>query len=99
MIEKTYILVFQEDVGMTTDEMKPFADTLKDGERLFRLDHNVAFLQTADDVETLTKRLHSGPLSKGYFFVADISDTSRAGNMVPRFWDILHNKDKLTPVA
>jgi len=96
MTPRTYILVFQENLESSTDEMKLFADALDEGERLFRFDYNVAFLQSAKDVEALTQRLRSSPLNKTFFFIADITDASRAGNMVPAFWDILHYRDKLT---
>jgi len=99
MTHRTYILVFRENVSNNTDELKPFADALDEGERLFRFDYNIAFLQTDQDVEALTTRLRAGQLSETYFFLADITDSSRAGNMVPVFWDILHNHDKLSPVA
>jgi len=96
MTLRTYILVFQENLETRTDEMKLFADALNEGERLFRFDYNVAFLQSTKDVEALTQRLRASPLNKTLFFISDITDASRAGNMVSAFWDILHHGDKLT---
>lgn len=99
MIQRTYILVFRENFGTGTDAMKAIADALNEGERLFRFDENVGFLQTTQDIEMLMERLRSGPLGKTFFFMADITDASRAGNMVPIFWDILHQQDNLSTAA
>lgn len=95
MKRRTYLLVFQENALNRGDELKPFADALDEGERLFRFDYNVAFLQSFQNVETLTERLRNGALADAYFFLADVTDTSRAGNMVPKFWDILRGQGEL----
>lgn len=100
MTRRTYILVFRENSLRDEEELKSLADVLDEGEKLFRFDYNVAFLQTGQDVETLTARLRNGRLSEdNLFFLADITKTARAGNMAPSFWDLLRNQDNLIAAA
>jgi hypothetical protein len=100
MKRRTYILVLRNDSTKAIDLLKAFSESmLEDGDIFFRLDYNVAFFQSLHDVETLTARLRKIGLTGAYFFLADITDTSRAGNMVPEFWDMLHGTGMRTPAA
>jgi hypothetical protein len=97
---RTYILVLYNNpcTGRLTNDLRPLADLINIGDKLLTFDNNVAFLQTAQDVDTLTTRLNAGPLSNMQFFLADITNANRAGNMFPVAWDFLLNKDQLSPV-
>lgn len=99
MTRKPYILVFSAEKAWLLADAKPLAKVLDVGDRMYALDGNIAFLYTAQDVETLTQRLRAGPIGEGQFFVADISNSSRAGNMTPKFWDFLRSRGVLTPAA
>jgi len=90
MRPRTYILVFRETSAGRADDMKRIVDVLDQGDRLFAFDVTTAFIETRQNVESLTAQLRGGPLRDALFFLADITDTSRAGNMVPAFWDMLH---------
>lgn len=99
MTQRTYILVFRERSVYDNINFMAFGNALKEGERLFGFDDNVVFLQSSESIETLTKRLRSIGLDNTHFFLADITDANRAGEMVPSFWDILHQKDNLNTAA
>lgn len=100
MTRRTYILVLYKNRATDiADDIKPIVDHLNPGDTGFAFDNNVAFLQTAQDIETLTTRLNASPMSNMQFFLADITNANRAGNMFPVVWDFLHNKDQLSPVA
>ncbi|MGO9675308.1 MAG: hypothetical protein ACLPSF_14265 [Methylocella sp.] len=100
MTRRTYIVVFRENSLRDADQLKFLADALDEGEKLFCFDFNIAFLQTRQNVETLTARLRAGRLGQSdLFFLADITNSPRAGNMVPAFWNLLHNQDKLVAVS
>jgi len=99
MTRRTYILVLYKNRATDiADDIKPIVDHLDPGDSGFAFDNNVAFLNTAQDVATLTKYLNAGPLSNMQFFLADITNADRAGNMFPVIWDFLHKKDELSPV-
>jgi len=97
---RSYILVFRNNQNEKLDVLEEFKEgVLEQGDVIFLLDHNVVFLKSVHNVETLTARLRERALTNAYFFLADITDTSRAGNMVPPFWDILHGTGARTPAA
>jgi hypothetical protein len=100
MRRRTYILVLRDDSTKAIDLLEALSDNmLENGDIFFRFDYNVAFFQSVHDVETMTARLQKTGLASAYFFLADITDTSRAGNMVPAFWDMLHGTGTRTPAT
>ncbi|HMK90880.1 MAG TPA: hypothetical protein VK446_14760 [Methylocystis sp.] len=99
MTRKLYILVFSAERVWVLADAKPLAKVLDVDDKMYILDGNIVFLYTAQDVEALTQRLRAGPVGEGQFFIADISESSRAGNMAPKFWDLLRSKETLTPAA
>ncbi|MGJ0451928.1 MAG: hypothetical protein ACR65T_01660 [Methylocystis sp.] len=99
MNRKVYILVFSPDAAWVHTEAKPIAGILNDGDGIYVLDGNILFLKTAQNVETLTERLKSSLTGKAQFFLADVSETARAGNMAPKFWSYLREAETLAPAA
>jgi hypothetical protein len=98
MTRKAYILVFSSR-STVFDDAKALAKILDEGDKMYAFDGNVVFLFTAQTVDSLTERLRAGPIGEGQFFLADVGDTSRAGNMTPKFWSLLHSVDELSSAA
>lgn len=104
MTHKTYLLVISNLTAPTAERLDPLAHfsvlkVLEPGDSAYVFDWNMIFINSNQDVEALTERLRAGPIRDGQFFLADIGDVSRAGNMTPSFWDFLRSKDKLTSAA
>jgi hypothetical protein len=99
MTRKVYILVFSPDATWVLTDAKPIAGVLDEGDGLYALDGNILFLKTAQNVEALTERLKSGPIGEGQFFLADVTEAARAGNMAPKFWSYLRETEALAPAA
>jgi hypothetical protein len=74
-------------------------DVLDFGDSAYALDSNIIFISTEKNIEALTEKIRASRIGGEHFFVADIGDTSRAGNMTPKFWDFLRSKDALTSAA
>ncbi len=99
MKRRTYLLVFRENDQTKIDLPKELESAIEFGDVLFRFDYNVAFVQSKQNVQALTERLRKTQLGDAYFFLADVTDTSRAGNMVPSFWDMIRDPSKLVAAS
>lgn len=99
MTRKAYILVFSPDAAWVLMDAKPIAAVLDEGDGLYALDGNILFLRTSQQLEALTERLKASPIGKTQFFLADITETARAGNMTPKFWSYLRATETLAPAA
>src|SRR5438876_10250608 len=59
------------------------------GDSAYVIDGNVAILSTELGLDDLVGRLKNGPAGAAQFFITDISNSDRAGNMVPKFWSFI----------
>jgi hypothetical protein len=95
MTRRTYVLVVADPLFLPNSPEKTgfsLLDVLEGDDSFYGFD-NTIFLNTIVEIDDLTHRLQDGPLRGTHFFVADIADTNRAGNMTPQFWDFLHSED------
>ncbi|BDV33606.1 hypothetical protein [Methylocystis iwaonis] len=98
MNRRVYMLVFSSGSRQMSGATAIPA-LLDEGDSLYMLDHNVLFLKTRQSVEALTTRLKQGQIGAHEFFLADVTETPRAGNMAPTFWNYLRANDLLTSAA
>ena len=87
MRRKSYQLVFPGGTIWLTADREPLSKALDDGDEVFALDGNVAFLRTSQELEALLERLRCHYFQDAQFLLTDITDASRAGNMLPAFWN------------
>lgn len=101
MARKGYILVFSEQsVRLPAfKSARAILNVLNIGDRAYALDGNVVFISTEFGIEALTEKIRASALGQGHFFIADISEADRSGNMTPAFWDFLHSKNIMTSAA
>lgn len=69
---------------------RPLTDVLEEGDSVFMMGDNVAFLETEQKIGPLTTRLRESLFGETMFFLADITAASRAANMPRQFWSYLH---------
>lgn len=101
MTRKIYVLALSDPMFSPNSREKngvSLLDVLEPNDSFYGIDSTL-FLNTAIEIEDLTRRLRNGPLKDTHFFLADIADTNRAGYMNPQFWDFLHSKDVSSSAA
>lgn len=93
MSRNVYLVVFPGGDHWPISEATEVAGAIDVGDSIYFVDGNVGFIATAKPVEMLTDRLKKVLGSDEQFFLADITNCDRSGNMVPRFWEFLRDKE------
>ncbi|MBY6242205.1 hypothetical protein [Methylosinus sp. Sm6] len=93
MSRKQYIVVapgaFPRRAAWEPKAARPLDDILDVGDSVFLMGDNVAFVETTQEIASLTERLREKLFGETMFFLADITSTSRAANMPQQFWSYL----------
>jgi hypothetical protein len=95
MKRRTYMIVFPGGNVLPLAHDNGIGNAIEQGDSIYFVDENVGFVGTGLSIDSLTKRLEKALGSKIQFFVADISHADRAGNMVSRFWEFLHEEEQV----
>ncbi len=73
-----------------------FDEILNRGDQLYAFGESSAFIRSEISIEAIANHLRRKGFEKSSFFLADVSDADRGGNMVPRFWEFLREEDRIT---
>jgi hypothetical protein len=96
MSRKLYLLVLPGGGDALFDHVAfgAFFDQIAEaGDAAYMIDGNVAIVSTSLGIDTLTARLKRRSAGSGQFFIVDISQSDRAGNMVPKFWNFIRQDE------
>lgn len=94
----TFLVVTPSETAVVHQDGMPLMKAMSQGDLFFALDRNVCFLRTSLDLESLTAALHA-QVTDGLFFVTELDEAGRSGNMMPAFWDFLRSADAQLPSA
>lgn len=70
---------------------------LDDGDRVVTLSEGAFLLVTAQNISKLTERVRAQILGDGMFMLADVTDSSRAGNLPKAIWNQLEQSGTSLP--
>ncbi len=95
MKRRTYVIVFPGSNALPLAHDNGLGNAMEPGDGIYFVDENVGFIGTALRIDDLTKRLEQVLGRKMQFFLADVTNVDRAGNMVSRFWEFLRSEERV----
>jgi hypothetical protein len=95
MKRNIYFVAFPGGDVVPVRDSDRIGNALEQGDSIYFIDGNIGFIATPLSIDVLTERLEEALGSHIQFFLADITNTDRAGNMVPRFWEFLHAEEQV----
>ena len=89
MRRNTYLVVFPGGDHWPISEASDIASAIENGDSIYFTDGNIGFIQTRRSIKALSDDLKRVLGDTEQFFITNVSDSERAGNMVPQFWQFL----------
>jgi hypothetical protein len=95
MRRNIYMAVFPGQDVLPVRGVDRIGDALEEGDSIYFVDRNIGFVATLLSIDVLTERLETALGSQAQFFLTDVTNVDRAGNMVSRFWEFLHSEERV----